>query len=231
RALHAEQHPDRERKRGKCGEQHGVGHARFSRKKRKGAGGALEEHAAAGTNSYVRYAASPCEVTSSPSRSSSSVTRRPIVRSTTLYASAATMPDHRIVTPTAFACVQTCAPMLSKPGFISNQLPGKPGPPSDGSLNTPVSSAPRIPPTACPPKTWSESSTFSMCFSPLTPHRQTNPAAKPMTNAPGIPTLPAAGVIATSPATAPEAAPSIDGLPLKIASPSVQARTAQAVAR
>ena len=52
-----------------------------------------------------------------------------------------------------------------------------------------------------------------------------------MTNAPGMPTLPAAGVIATRPATAPEAAPSIDGLPLNIHSPNVQDSTAQAVAR
>src|SRR5580765_6947715 len=143
----------------------------------------------------------------------------------------ATTPDQTKVTPTALAWIQSCPLMLSKPGFISNQLFGKPGPPSDGSLNTPVSSAPRIPPTACTPKTSSESSTLSIFLSPLTPHRQTNPAAKPITNAPGIPTLPAAGVIATSPATAPDAAPSIEGLPLKIASPTVQASTAHAVAR
>ena len=53
----------------------------------------------------------------------------------------------------------------------------------------------------------------------------------PITNAPGMPTLPAAGVIATRPATAPEAAPSIEGLPLNSHSPKVQASTAQAVAR
>ena len=46
-----------------------------------------------------------------------------------------------------------------------------------------------------------------------------------------MPTLPAAGVIATRPATAPEAAPSIEGLPLKIHSKNVQDRTAQDVAR
>src|SRR3954463_7611287 len=121
--------------------------------------------------------------------------------------------------------------MLSKPGFISNQLFGKPGPPSDGSLNTPVSSAPRMPPTACTPKTSSESSAPSSFFSPLTPHKHTKPAARPMTKAPGIPTLPAAGVIATRPATAPDAAPNIDGLPLKIASPAIHDSTAHAVAR
>jgi hypothetical protein len=52
-----------------------------------------------------------------------------------------------------------------------------------------------------------------------------------MTKAPAMPTLPAAGVIATRPATAPEAAPSIVGLPLKSASPRLQERTAHAVAR
>ena len=46
------------------------------------------------------------------------------------------------------------------------------------------------------------------------------------------PTKPAAGVTATSPATAPEAAPSIEGLPLAIDSPiRHQATTAAAVAR
>jgi hypothetical protein len=53
----------------------------------------------------------------------------------------------------------------------------------------------------------------------------------PITNAPGMPTLPAAGVIATSPATAPDAAPSIEGLPFSSHSPSVHAMTAHAVAR
>ena len=48
--------------------------------------------------------------------------------------------------------------------------------------------------------------------------------------APGMPTLPAAGVIATSPATAPEAAPSIEGLPLNSHSKNVQLTVAAAVA-
>src|SRR5712691_9095072 len=46
-----------------------------------------------------------------------------------------------------------------------------------------------------------------------------------------MPTLPAAGVIATRPATAPDAAPSIEGLPLMTHSPNVHASTAHAVAR
>ena len=48
--------------------------------------------------------------------------------------------------------------------------------------------------------------------------------------APMGPTEPQAGVMATRPATAPEAAPSIDALPLDSASPPDQARTAAAVA-
>src|SRR5215470_18445916 len=95
----------------------------------------------------------------------------------------------------------------------------------------PVVSAPNAPPTACTPNTSSASSACSHFLSWLTPHRQTRPAPNPMTNAPGTPTLPAAGVIATSPATAPEAAPSMEGLPLKSHSPNVQDSTAHAVAR
>ena len=42
--------------------------------------------------------------------------------------------------------------------------------------------------------------------------------------------MPQAGVIATRPATAPEAAPTIDALPLKMVSPMLQASAAAAVA-
>ena len=45
-----------------------------------------------------------------------------------------------------------------------------------------------------------------------------------------MPTLPAAGVIATKPATAPEAAPNIEALPRINASPKHHANTAAAVA-
>src|SRR3990172_2948760 len=146
----------------------------------------------------------------------------------------ATTPDQITVTPTAMACVLSCPSMLySLAGTTAavTQSPTKLGPPSEGSLNTPVSSAPRMPPTAWTPNTSSESSAPSIFLSPLTPHRHTSPAAMPITKAPGMPTLPAAGVIATSPDTAPEAAPSIEGLPLKTHSPKVHASTAHAVAR
>src|SRR5882757_6979445 len=115
-------------------------------------------------------------------------------------------------------------------GFIVTQLV-MPGPPRLGALKMPVSSAPVIPPTACTPNTSSASSFPIIFFKPVTPHRQIGPTTKPITNAPGMPTLPAAGVIATRPATAPEAAPTMLGLPLKNHSPNIQERTAQAVAR
>src|SRR3972149_4857447 len=63
---------------------------------------------------------------------------------------------------------------------------------------------------------------------PWPPHRHPSPAAMPITKAPAMPTLPAAGVMATSPDTAPEAAPTIEGLPLKTHSPKVHASTAHA---
>src|SRR3954452_10486174 len=53
----------------------------------------------------------------------------------------------------------------------------------------------------------------------------------PRTIAPPGPTTPQDGVIATRPATAPEAAPSIVGLPRKIHSPNIQAIAAAAVAK
>src|SRR5690349_17789152 len=95
----------------------------------------------------------------------------------------------------------------------------------------PVSNAPTMPPSACTPNTSSESSALSIFFRPDTPQRHTMPAIEPMKNAPGMPTLPATGVIATSPATAPEAAPSIEGLPLNIHSKKLHDSTAHAVAR
>ena len=49
-------------------------------------------------------------------------------------------------------------------------------------------------------------------------------------SAPLMPTKPQAGVIATRPATAPDAAPSIDGLPLNIHSANIHDSTAAAVA-
>src|SRR5208283_2413238 len=78
---------------------------------------------------------------------------------------------------------------------------------------TPVSRAPRVPPAPCTPKASSESSYRNIDFTLVTMRKQKTPAAKPMAMADMGETKPAAGVIATSPATAPEIAPSALGLP------------------
>src|SRR6478735_3040263 len=141
-----------------------------------------------------------------------------------------TTPDHTMVSTTALSWIQTCAPMPLEITPAVTQSPTRPGPPSDCVLNTPVSSAPTIPPTPCTPNTSSESSAPSIFLRPWTPQRQAKPATKPMTIAPIRRTLPAAGVIATRPATAPEAAPSIEALPFIRPSPNDHASTAAAVA-
>src|SRR3954469_19457174 len=69
-----------------------------------------------------------------------------------------------------------------------------------------------------------------MCFRPVAAQKQITPAATPIAiEAPGS-TKPEAGVMATKPATAPEMAPSTDGLPLVIHSANVQPSAAAAVA-
>src|SRR5262245_55953987 len=148
-----------------------------------------------------------------------------------LYAMNATTPDHTNVVMTPVNWIHNCWPMPGYPVLAVTQSTPRPGPPRSGELNTPVSSAPRIPPTAWTPNTSSESSAPRIRLRPLTPQRHSPPAAKPITNAPGMPTLPAAGAIATRPATAPDAAPSIDGLRLKSHSRKDHESTAQAVAR
>ena len=69
-----------------------------------------------------------------------------------------------------------------------------------------------------------------MLFSPVHAHRQMTPESAPSTIAPIGPTKPHAGVIATRPATAPVAAPSMLGLPFTSHSANIQPRTAAAVA-
>src|SRR6187402_466955 len=70
-----------------------------------------------------------------------------------------------------------------------------------------------------------------MDFSFTTANIQIRPPATPITILPIGPTHPHAGVMATRPATAPDAAPNIVGLPRIAHSPKVQANTAAAVAR
>src|ERR1700722_19227971 len=69
-----------------------------------------------------------------------------------------------------------------------------------------------------------------MCLRLVAAQKQPTPAATPMTIAPPGNTKPEAGVIATRPATAPDAAPSTEGLPLAIHSANNQPMAAAAVA-
>src|SRR5690606_7624203 len=130
-------------------------------------------------------------------------------------------PDQTMVMTTASSWISTWLPMLKS---------SAPVPPSEGAANTPVRMAPTMPPRPCTPNTSSESSAPSRRLSPVTPQKHRTPEASPMTMAPLTPTEPQAGVIATRPATAPEAAPSIDALPRSTASMADQDNTAAAVA-
>src|SRR4051794_30364047 len=69
-----------------------------------------------------------------------------------------------------------------------------------------------------------------MCFRLVAAQKQITPAAMPMSIDPPGSTKPDAGVMATRPATAPEIAPSTDGLPLVIHSANIHPRAAAAVA-
>src|SRR5437764_443517 len=95
--------------------------------------------------------------------------------------------------------------------------------------NTPIQSEPIHPPTKCTPTTSSESSK---------PHRNltavasahTAPATRPSSTAAYGAMKPQAGVIATRPATAPEDAPTMVGLPSRNHSTTHQPHSAAAVA-
>src|SRR3954465_2267897 len=93
----------------------------------------------------------------------------------------------------------------------------------------PMSSAPMMPPTRCTPTTSSESSSPNLYFNP-TAHAHTMPATAPTTIAPTTFTEPQDGVIAPSPATTPDAAPSGVALPCKIRSMANQPSIAHIVA-
>src|ERR1700737_4858590 len=69
-----------------------------------------------------------------------------------------------------------------------------------------------------------------MCFRLVAAQKQITPATTPITTAPPGSTKPDAGVMATRPATAPDTAPSTEGLPLAIHSANIQPRAAAAVA-
>src|SRR4029077_13037362 len=104
-------------------------------------------------------------------------------------------------------------------------------PPSSAVLaNTPVSNAPTIPPMQCTPNASRESSYPSAFLSDVAAKKQMTPAAIPMMTAGVGITKPDAGVMATNPATAPEAMPSTLGFPLMTHSMNIQASAAAAVA-
>ena len=75
-----------------------------------------------------------------------------------------------------------------------------------------MASAPQVPPTPWTPTTSSESSYPSRALR-WQPAKQRIPATPPITIAARGPTKPQAGVMATRPATAPDAVPSAVGLP------------------
>src|SRR5882757_6798607 len=86
-----------------------------------------------------------------------------------------------------------------------------------------------MPPTRCTPTTSSESSKPNLDFR-LIANAQPPPASTPMRIEPIGLTNPAAGVIATKPATAPDAAPNVVGLPYLSFSTKIQPSKADAVA-
>src|SRR6516165_6861978 len=98
-----------------------------------------------------------------------------------------------------------------------------------GAASRPTSSVPARPPTRCTPTTSSESSKPSLNFSPHA-SAHTTPATKPTTRAPSALTDEHDGVMATRPATMPDAAPSVVALPSRMRSVSIQPSMAVAVA-
>src|ERR1044072_2016640 len=113
-------------------------------------------------------------------------------------------------------------------------LPSGPTPPPDSSpagppvitevANTPISTGPTIPATRGTPPTSSESAQPKRNF-PLPASEQSPPAASPISSAPATPTEPHDGVIATSPATAPDAAPRVVAWPSRPGSTTSQPNT------
>src|ERR1043165_1123914 len=93
----------------------------------------------------------------------------------------------------------------------------------------PTSNVPTIPPTRWTPTTSRESSNPNLNFKP-TARAHSAPAATPITSAPTTFTEEQDGVIATSPASMPDAAPSDVACPSRIRSVSSQASMAAAVA-
>src|SRR5277367_4825209 len=98
-----------------------------------------------------------------------------------------------------------------------------------GAASSPTSSVPARPPIRCTPTTSSESSKPSLNFSP-TASAHSTPATAPIAKAPNALTDEQDGVMATSPATMPEAPPNVVAWPSRIRSVSSQKSMAVAVA-
>src|SRR6266571_5644489 len=173
---------------------------------------------------------------SSPCRSISGAIRRPISPLTIAPIIALPTTATTIVTPIAFNCSsqRVCPTIFARP-FCVAALRGA------AMLelrfgftlavaNTPVRNAPSVPPTAWMPKVSSASSYPSQDFNFVQAKNGTIPAATPIITAPVGATYPQAGVITTSPATAPEQNPSTLGLPRSEYSSMAQVNEATAVA-
>src|SRR6266849_1504261 len=162
---------------------------------------------------------------SNPSTSCSSGTRRPVSKSTIL--SSTIVPTsanaHAISTPTNWLPTWPQWPSSPPTAFPAPKM---------GLItccaNTPVSSAPIVPPAPCTPKASSASSYPKAAFTLVTIPKHNTPATAPITSAGMGPTNPAAGVMATSPATAPEIAPNALALPFLIHSAALQLNAAAA---
>src|ERR1700744_2211669 len=98
-----------------------------------------------------------------------------------------------------------------------------------GAASRPTSRVPARPPIRCTPTTSSESSNPSLNFSP-TASAHSTPATAPITKAPNALTDEHDGVMATNPATIPEAPPSVVAWPSRIRSVSSQKSMAVPVA-
>src|SRR5690242_7869268 len=127
------------------------------------------------------------------------------------------------VTSTAFSCTITwpISPDTERPCVFTTELTAV-------DAKSPVAIAPHVPPTQCTPTTSSASSYVFIFILSEHAYQQSTPATPPTAiDAIGV-TNPDAGVIATRPATAPDAAPSIVGLPFTIHSASIHVSAAAA---
>src|SRR5664279_4310503 len=169
------------------------------------------------------YAVSECSFRSMPSTSASPLTRKPIVLVMTQPRMNATVNEYANTLSAATACLPNRVPPPPKNSpFVAAGLIAS-------VEKKPRYRQPMIPPTRCTPMTSSESSYPSLYFNP-TASAQTEPAIRPSRIAVSGVRNAHAGVMATRPATAPEAAPTLVGRPSRIFSTISQAHSAAAVA-